>query len=431
MNFTKATFFNLFITCLLAGMSMVTGIIKARLLGPEGMGRFQLFLTTQTFFTTILAFGIGQACIYFINSLKVPVSLILATAVKGILPAAVVAGFLLFGLIDGSPAYFGHMSLWALVLFSVGCFALLLVTIFRPVLLANLEVVKNQTVQFVTQIFMLVCVSALAVFLHRLEISYLIALTGLSNMLSLAILYRYFRSRFSFRTKIDYTLLKRLIGWGIRLAGNNIAVIFITSAPIYFLSWFSGDGNLENVGYYSRVSSILNVGTLIFTSTGPLLYAKWTAIDRSQLKPLVHRTGAVFMGINLVISAGLFLFAPFIVNLLYGQAYMAAVPALRILSLSMVFNGVKEMTYNVLSSQGKPQRILVNLLITLVILMIMLFFTVPRYGVTGCAVSVLFASVISTFLLVFDCTRISDVSVSDFFAFPTYGTIKTLLNNLK
>ena len=54
-----------------AVLGVVTQMILARKLMPEGMGQYQVLLDSGTLVVTFAAFGIGPANIYFLNRIKV------------------------------------------------------------------------------------------------------------------------------------------------------------------------------------------------------------------------------------------------------------------------------------------------------------------------------------------------------------------------
>lgn len=54
MNFSQSTLFNLAASVGLLIVNLLIGVVEARLLGPQEMGRYHIFLTTQTLFVTVL-----------------------------------------------------------------------------------------------------------------------------------------------------------------------------------------------------------------------------------------------------------------------------------------------------------------------------------------------------------------------------------------
>lgn len=431
MNFTQSTLFNLIASVGLLFISVIINVIESRLLGPQEMGRFSIFLTTQTFFVTIFALGIGQACIYFINSLKRNIVDVVTSSVKFILPFSFLANLALFATLSFFSGYFQEDNKFYLLLFCVGTNALLVNTILIPVLLANMQVVKHQIVKYVSQITVLFALVCMLLFNIQIETGILLVLTGLSNVVSLVLLYRYLRKYIQWRHSMNLHLVKELFLWGMKLSGNNMASIILNSIPVYFLSWFSiaGEG-MENVGYYTRSSTLLVAGTVVISSIGPLIYAKWSALEGDVMKEQVQRLSFLLCLFNLVVALLLVIFSKFLITLLYGSDFLPAIPVLKILAFTLVFNGVKEICYGILSSRGVPLKIMKNLFIGSVALGVIAFFLIPLFGVIGCAYATLAITALTSFLLMLDVRKVSSVLLKDFVRMPSKVEILSIINNI-
>ena len=138
----------------------------------------------------------------------------------------------------------------------------------------------------------------------------------------------------------------------------------------------------------------------------------------------------LYFFINLIISTGLVAAAYILIYLIYGKDFLDAVPILRILAISLVGNGFKEVCYGILSSRGYPLLILKNLLWGLVITAIGDFLIIPLYGVNGCAFVTSITSIITAFLLMIDASKVSTVRMADFFVAPTKKEIITIVKQL-
>ena len=431
MNFSQSTLFNLAPSVGLLIVNLLIGVVEARLLGPQEMGRYHIFLTTQTLFVTVFALGIGQACIYFINSLKKDMSEVVTSSVKFILPFSVLASVSLFVVLNVFSNYFQEDNHWYVMLFCIGTNALLVNAILVPVLLAKMQVVRRQIVNYVSRIIVLVSILSLLLLHIKLNVGILISLVGLSNVIALLLLYRYLKEYIRWELSMDMKLVKELFLWGVKLSGNNMASIALSSIPVYFLSWFSsGETGMENVGFYTRSSSLLIAGTVVVSSIGPLIYAKWSALQGEQLKGQVQRLSVLLCLFNALISLLLILFSSFIIVLLYGVEFSAAIPVLKVLALTLVFNGIREICYGVLSSQGVPLKIMKNLMIGACLMAFVSWLVIPGYGVVGCAYVTLAITAFTSLLLMRDVCSISKVRMADFFHLPGKAELREIVNNI-
>ncbi len=430
MNFQQSSIFSALASFGLLFINLFTSMIIARLLGPEQIGRYQVFVTTQTFISTICALGIGQSCIYFINALKYKERKVLSTSINSTFPIAVLVSIILFLLIIFIPGYFGQVDSICLLLFCMGTTAMLLNNIFTPVLLVNLEVVRNQIVKYSSALLTLLVLVGVLLLEIKLTVDFLIAMLGATTIISTIILYYFFRDRFRLMDGIDFKLLRNIIKWGVKLSGNNIASITLASVPIYFLTWFSLSDGLLNVGYYSRAVAALVVGTVLAASIGPLLYSKWSTVSGEQLKNQVKRASMLFILVNVTIALLLMILAPFLIVLMYGEEFRYAIPLLQILALSLVANSIKEICYSILSSQGKPLKILKNLLIGIIFCAVLNYFLIPYWGAVAVAIVTTITSFMTAFLLIRDVTLISVIETRDFFTMPKRRDVLNILSNI-
>lgn len=427
MNFAQSSIFSIAASFGLLFVNLLINVIEARIMGPSEMGRYQVFITTQTMFATVCALGIGQSCIYFINKLKEEESEVLATSINATSIISVFAGILLFTIIIADREYFGKENIICIALFSMGTSAMLINNIFTPVLLTRMEVVRNQIVRYFGRVFTLIAFAILFYIGRNLSVGFLLGLQGVTTILATIILYIFFHKRFSFLDGINFSLLGRILRWGVKLAGNNIASITLSSIPVYFLTWFSVANGFVDVGYYGRANSLLVVGTVIASSIGPLLYAKWSTVDEKELKSQVRRVSMLFVMVNVIIAIGIIIVAPIIVVLLFGDDFAAASPVLQILAFSLVGNGAKEVCYGVLSSQGFPLKIMKNLCYGIVLTVVADYFVIPLWGVYGCAMVTTIVTLITALFLMFDVTRNTEIRMSDFFVVTTFDDLKQII----
>lgn len=428
MNFVKKNVFNLFASILLMGLNVVISVLQSRYLGPTELGKYQLFVSTQTTIMTIMSLGIGQASIYYHNSLKYSLTIIVTSIFKVFVPVlfmVTLVNYLVFALF---PTYYGVVDKCALIVYSLGGSFLLFVTTMRPLLLIKLEVVKNQIVNYSSYVFVFVAVVFYVIFSSKLSIDFLLVIAGTANIITSLILYIYIKQYLSIRLKVDYGLLKKIICYGMKLSANNIAVILVINAPVFVLKLLMEDG-FYNIGIYSRASALCSLAVTIFSTIGPLLYSKWSSNTVGEIAQNVRIASHLFFGVNLVVSVVLFTFSPLIIKLLYGEEFMAASLILRILIFTVFFSGIKEINYNILVSVGKPHKILINLLITLVVLIISLFVFIPLFDLYGAAMAVLLASLISAFLLSRESKKIISIRYIDFFII-NYLDVKYIMNKL-
>ena len=127
-----------------------------------------------------------------------------------------------------------------------------------------------------------------------------------------------------------------------------------------------------------------------------------------------------------LLAIGLIIFAPIFIRILYGTEYQTAAPVLRLLALTMIANGAKEVSYGILSSQGSPLSIMKNLVIGIILSAILNYFIIPQFGVIGCSVVTVLVTFTTAFLLQINITRITELSMKDFYTLPSREDVMSI-----
>lgn len=415
MNFIKANILNFIATVVLYGINLITGMIVARLLGVEDTGYFQIFNSTQTLIVAIFSLGLGQASTFYVNSKKVSLKRVLSTILKFEFFISLVVFFVTLCIISLNLDYFGEIPITSIILYSLGCSSLLFVTSLRPLLLANMKVVRNLLVQYISSFGVLVSIIVLFYLEHKINIDNLLNIYGVMNILSATLLLIYFIPYFNIKESFNKNLFCSIAKLGFFMSTNNIAFIFISSAPVYAMTLLLDDGVIE-VGYFSRAISICTIATFVNKSIGPLLFAKLTSSSMLEKQKQMKLSASFFFLFNLFMIIVLEILAEHLIRLFYGNEFYDAVPMLRILLFTLIFDGHNSLTINLISSVGKPIKILYNFIIGLVVIIFLLPLCEKLFGVLGIPLAVLITTCITSLLLIRETIKLIDLSFSDFFS---------------
>lgn len=141
------------------------------------------------------------------------------------------------------------------------------------------------------------------------------------------------------------------------------------------------------VGHYAaafKVLSILvSVPGLIMNAALPGLAAE--VADKNRLSSLVSRIWHLMAATAVPVCAAVSIFAPQLVELLFGPDYRAAVPLLRILSLAGVLSAAGSVLGNVLIARAEGRRMLAQNLCGLIFGLAATVVLVPVFGVVAAA----------------------------------------------
>lgn len=429
MNFLKASLFNIISSSLLYLLHIATSIIQARVLGPTELGRFQLFVSTQTIIIALFSLGLGQASIYYRNNKKISLDRIVSTIFKAEFIIVLFIINIIFYIVFFGKGYFGETPWYIILIYAIGSASTLAGASLRPLLIADMQVVKLQLTQYITSTTSFAALVIIYIISKTLDVNTLIILTSATSILGTSLFLFYYKSNFKLRQPFDWRLFKSISNLGLKMSLNNIAFLCIQNAPIYIISWYSID-KLNNVGLYSRAAAVCAIATFVCSTVGPLLYSKFSIFTDKEKYEKAKIASSILLIINISITLFIVIFSKHLIWLLYGNDFLPATNVLRILSISLIFTGTNEIINNLLSSIGKPEYLLKNFIITLSILIPLLYIGISYGEIIGCAIAVVFTSFIKTVLLINSIKKFFPFTFSDFFLLNKHS-IKFFYSTIK
>ncbi|HRP89098.1 MAG TPA: polysaccharide biosynthesis C-terminal domain-containing protein [Edaphocola sp.] len=397
MNFSQKALLTILGKFSVAAIALLVSSLLSRLLGVSGIGQYQVIITTQTIAITILAMGFGNASIFFINNQKVSSVKIVSNILKVYFWIAILFIAIFSGVIFLNSNYFGILDWKCVLFFTIGSAALLLYNLLLPILYVDLDVIKIQILSVLSGVVLLFGV-LLFYFFQQLDINVILAISGFSNFLPFLLLIYYLRNKIDLSIKLDYSLIKKIFIYGVKISATNFVFLLSSNLVIFLLK-----GQLENgfqeVGLFSRAATIVNMVVLIPSSIAPLIFSKWAGASKDKLGLEVETILRILNTINYLGIITIFLFGEKILILLFGKEFIDAVPALNVMILSIVFSAITIVLMNLYSSIGKPMVILSVFFVSLLITAIVAYFCIPFLNSIGAGLSVMIGVVFNGVVL--------------------------------
>ncbi len=88
-------------------LGLLVNILYSRAMGPEGVGQYQVFLSSSVIVMTFAALGVGNANIYFLNNRKVPIADITTNTLKFCMAMGLLLAVAMTIVFLSLPKYFG------------------------------------------------------------------------------------------------------------------------------------------------------------------------------------------------------------------------------------------------------------------------------------------------------------------------------------
>lgn len=146
------------------------------------------------------------------------------------------------------------------------------------------------------------------------------------------------------------------------------------------------------VGLYSsayRILQMVEIGAISLSSVIFPLMSRLAAAEPRQFAKVYKGSVRILIFISMPFAAWIFIMAPELIILFYGNQYFAAIEVLKILSLTMMFtipSSIFHPTFAALELQGFYLSIIG---VGLIINFVSNFFLIPKFGALGAAYSML------------------------------------------
>lgn len=197
---------------------------------------------------------------------------------------------------------------------------------------------------------------------------------------------------------INFTMVRNLIqdSWPFALLGFLGLIYF--RIDIIILFWLKGD---QIVGWYSAAYGLL-VGLMLIpdsllTALFPVM-ARYYENSEENLKLAYQKSVKYLFILGLPLSAAMIILSDKIILLLFGQAYLAAIPAVRILGLALLLIFINAPLGRMFFSLNKQRIILLLSLITVSANIVLNILMIPKLSYIGASIATVLSEILSSLI---------------------------------
>ncbi|WP_460177203.1 flippase [Thermodesulfovibrio hydrogeniphilus] len=385
---------------------LVTSVILARVLGPEGRGIYALATLLPSLIVTFGNLGIGPATVYYVARGEFRSQEILgnnALLSVGLGSAGFLAGLLI--------AFFFRetvlpgVSLEYLLLALTLVFPNFFFSYINYVLLGAQRIKEFNYVQIVQSVLFLLSI-AIALLVLKAGVSGAI-LAGLLTWLVVDALV--FRLAAKVAGGVDLKpnclYIKRATTYGIQAHLSNILGFLNYRVDMFLVNGFLGPAAL---GLYSVAVGLVEKLWMISYAASTVLFPRVAGESKEQRRkeftPLVARTVLWTTGL---VALALVLLSHWIVLLLYSEAFLPAVSALKALLVGIVALSAWRVLANDIAGRGHPGLNIYTGLAAVVTNIALNLLWIPRYGIVGAAWASTVSYTVSFLCVLFFYCRLS------------------------
>ncbi len=375
---------------LTAMLGLITGMLSARLLGPEGRGELAAIQVWFIFLSSLAMLGMVEAVIYFGSRAPAQAGRSLASAQALIMGAGVLTGAASWWLMPHvlqaqAPAVVAAAQV--LMLLYVPAYAAI-ATVHQSLRAAGAWLAWNvlRPLPNLCWLLALLAVLRFAIPFDAILASKLYLATLVLPILPCLLIVR---QRIAPPYRIEPARFRALLGYGLpamlasvpQLLNLRIGQLVMTAllAP-------------ESLGLYV-VAVAWSTTTLPFLNAiGPVLFPRISATtDPAHQRETLLRVLRMNIIVVLVIVALQLFATPLLLPLLFGADYRAAVPAALLLVVAGGFSGLNLTLSNGLRGLGHPQTSLIAEVLGLVVTALGLLVLLSPLGILGAAAATLLA----------------------------------------
>lgn len=365
--------------------SVAAGIIVARWLGADGVGQLAVINVAVATIVQLGSFGLPSSNTYFIAQDQAHFR---AAAVNSLIFALGVGALLALGLSGVAslrPDWFGFVSPELIHIAAVSIPFQLISLIGLNILLAVGKLREFNLLDLAGQSFVLIN-AVLVLLILKQGLAFLVTLnTAAAILVSAAIILLLLisgRRLMQSRWRADMSLLRQMIGYGIKFHISILAGAIIIRADLLVVNHFRG---AAEAGVYSVASQFALLLMLLPGVIATLLFPRVTSEQdaRGETTCQVSRYTTFIMFLCCLAAVPFSLALP----LVYGSAFSDATRLLLILLPGVYLMGLESVLVQHFNALGVPRAIPLYWIATLVINLILVFALVPRLGAQGAAIA--------------------------------------------
>ncbi|MGJ1403285.1 oligosaccharide flippase family protein [Sphingobacterium siyangense] len=407
---------------------LLTSIITARWIGPEGNGVIAGLAIYPSLFMTIGSLGIRQSTTYFLGKGIYPEDKI-KTAITQIWFVTTVISMIIcyFLMTYFSKSGFNHI--WVLLSLAPIPFTLF-VTYNSGIFLGKNDIKTFNKVNWIPPLIIL-ALTLILVVVFKADVSGAL-IAGIGGPLFMALL-MLFKNDFlkSFNLNVDLKIIKSMLSLGLVYAFSLLIINLNYKADYILLDKLSSSYEL---GIYSKGSAITQylwqipmvLSTIVFARSASSKNDKEFSYKVAQLL----RLSFILIGIASLI---LFLLSKFIIVGMYGKEFESSTVVLNYLLPGVIILTIFKVMNMDLAGKGKPYVVIKAMIPSLIINVILNVLFIPKYGAAGSALCSTISYGFAGISFLYYYSKEVDIPISEIVKFrkTDFNPIFNVINKIK
>ncbi len=367
-------------------LSVVSGAILARWLGPTGKGQLSLAMLVPSLLAMVLGGGLGAANVYLTGSRRVPVDRLAANSVGfGLVASAAGGALVLLALATGAlsrwlPGVPGSFLLLGLAALPISILSGALVGI----LLGQQKIGRINVIQIAQSALSTVLLAVLVVVLGGGVASAIVAMlaAAAAALVAQAALVR--RAGGTLAPRFERETLAPTLSYGWRAQIGSMLQFFNYRLDVFIVNYLVG---VEQVGIYGVGVSLAEMLWQWPNAVGFAFFPRASSSRPEEVDRLTPRVLGSTLLLTAMGAVALAIVGPYAIRLVFGAAFEGAYVPMLILLPGVVLLGGGKVLSSAIAGRGHPGLNSINSAAALVVTLAGNLLLVPRYGIAGAALA--------------------------------------------
>ena len=389
-------------------LGLLQSIIVARYLQPAGRGQYATLMLIPQTMVMIAPLGLQWSLTYCLRREDFPRERVLRTALALVLLLSAIG----FGI-----SWLGALQLRDTFLAGLSSLALLAAAAFVPprigqacwqgVFRGTERILHANVVNAVRPALLFAGAVCALVVLRRGVTELVLALLAAELLVAVAVVPWVFGGR-PVRVSFDPAVARKLLSYGLRIYVFTVLLFLNYRLDVALLRQLA---DLEQVGYYATSVGIAEILWAVPTSLSFVLFPSVVSAEHQRRNRVTSTVARITLGLMTLVAVALALLAYPAIRVLYGTAYLPAVPSLLALLPGVVAMSLQQVLGTDVSGRGRPAMVTLAAASGIPINLALNLWWIPQYGAVGAAWASTVSYTLVTVLVLGFFVRISSVGV--------------------
>lgn len=409
MKFVKSAIATFATNILMFGISVITTIVTARILGTDGKGVIGVSNTVITFSMVILGFGLASSNIYYIGKHRDKLDEILGINF-------IVFVFSIFAMVI---FYFLNLNFHFKALKDIDNNTFIVILMIVPLMnlksllinvILGLQEVKSYNL--INMLDSIVTFALLMIFIINYKNPhYVIVSTLISSVIICTILCYIIFCKKKIKLKYDNNIFRGIIKYGFKAQIANVVQLVNYKLDVLIIGSLL---TVDQVGIYTTAVQFGETLWKISGSVGTIIFPMTSSNkNSSDMKDFINKVTRVTFHIILLCAVILILISKPLVKLLLGKDFGPSVEPLRWIMPGIVLFSISNILSSYIAGIGKIEKNIIASSVSCIVTVVLDLTLIPLMGVSGAAIASSISYMVFTVIIVIFYKNITSSKISD------------------